>query len=73
MREDNQTFGLSRQGEDALQSSGHVRARLSIAHLRDAQSHEPEKWPRLTRAYLRLAAADCLRKAATQCLISASE
>jgi aminoglycoside phosphotransferase family enzyme len=38
-----------------------LRARLSIAHLLDAQPRTPEKWPRLARAYLRLAAADAAR------------
>ena len=35
-----------------------LRARLSIAHLFDANPRTPEKWPRLARVYLRLAAAD---------------
>jgi len=35
-----------------------LRARLSIAHLLDANPRTPEKWPRLARVYLRLAAAD---------------
>lgn len=33
-----------------------LRARLSIEHLRDDAPQTPEKWPRQTRAYLRLAA-----------------
>lgn len=32
-----------------------LRARLSIEHLRDEDPQTPEKWPRQTRAYLRLA------------------
>jgi hypothetical protein len=36
-----------------------LRARLSIAHLLDART--PEKWPRLARIYLKLAAADAAR------------
>jgi aminoglycoside phosphotransferase family enzyme len=35
-----------------------LRARLSIAHLFDARPRTPEKWPRRSRAYLALAAAD---------------
>ena len=35
-----------------------LRARLSIAHLLDANPRTPEKWPRLARVYLGLAAAD---------------
>src|SRR5664280_1576144 len=35
-----------------------LRARLSIAHLLDANPRTPEQWPRLARIYLRLAAAD---------------
>ncbi len=35
-----------------------LRARLSIAHLFDANPRTPEKWPRQARAYLELAAAD---------------
>ncbi len=35
-----------------------LRARLSIAHLFDANPRTPEKWPRLARVYLNLAAAD---------------
>jgi uncharacterized protein len=38
-----------------------LRARLSIAHLLDPRPRAPEKWPRLARAYLKLATADCLR------------
>lgn len=38
-----------------------LRARLSIAHLFDAAPRTPEKWPRLARAYLALAAADAAR------------
>jgi len=38
-----------------------LRARLSIAHLLDSQPREPDKWPPLARAYLRLAAADGAR------------
>ena len=33
-----------------------LRARLSIEHLRDETPRTPERWPRQTRAYLRLAA-----------------
>lgn len=45
-----------------------LRARLAIAHLLEPDPRTPEKWPRLARTYLRLAAADarrlqtCLRK-----------
>ena len=35
-----------------------LRARLSIAHLLDSDPRTPEKWPRLARVYLDLAAAD---------------
>ena len=35
-----------------------LRARLSIAHLFDAKPRTPEKWPRLARAYLAIAASD---------------
>jgi uncharacterized protein len=35
-----------------------LRARLSIAHLLDPKPRAPEKWPRLARLYLRLAATD---------------
>ena len=38
-----------------------LRARLSIAHLLDANPRTPEKWPRLARVYLKLAAADAAR------------
>jgi len=38
-----------------------LRARLSIAHLFDAAPRTPEKWPRVARAYLALAAADAAR------------
>ena len=38
-----------------------LRARLSIAHLFDAHPRTPEKWPRLAREYLRLAATDAAR------------
>ena len=35
-----------------------LRARLAIAHLLDANPRTPEKWARLARIYLTLAAAD---------------
>jgi len=35
-----------------------LRARLSIAHLMDVQPRTPEKWPKLARTYLAIAAAD---------------
>lgn len=38
-----------------------LRARLSIAHLFDANPRTPEKWPRQARRYLDLAAADAAR------------
>ena len=38
-----------------------LRARLAIAHLLDANPRTPEKWPRLARLYLILAAADAAR------------
>jgi aminoglycoside phosphotransferase family enzyme len=38
-----------------------LRARLSIAHLLDPNPRTPEKWPRLARVYLKLAAADAGR------------
>ncbi|QWG15804.1 hypothetical protein KMZ29_15305 [Bradyrhizobium sediminis] len=38
-----------------------LRARLSIAHLFDANPRTPEKWPRQARIYLELAAADAAR------------
>ena len=38
-----------------------LRARLAIAHLLEPQPRTPEKWPRLARAYLDLAAKDAVR------------
>ncbi|WP_315778085.1 MULTISPECIES: hypothetical protein [unclassified Bradyrhizobium] len=38
-----------------------LRARLSIAHLLDAQPRTPEKWPRVAHHYLALAEADAKR------------
>lgn len=38
-----------------------LRARLSIAHLREPAPRTPEKWPALARAYLDLATADAAR------------
>jgi uncharacterized protein len=38
-----------------------LRARLSIAHLLDANPRTPEKWPALARIYLALAADDAMR------------
>ncbi len=38
-----------------------LRARLSIAHLLEANPRTPEKWAPLARSYLRLAAADSVR------------
>jgi aminoglycoside phosphotransferase family enzyme len=38
-----------------------LRARLSIAHLLDPNPRTPEKWPRLARVYLKLAAVDAGR------------
>jgi len=38
-----------------------VRARLAIAHLLDPNPRAPEKWPRLARTYLTLAASDARR------------
>ncbi len=38
-----------------------LRARLSIAHLLEAAPRTPEKWPRLARIYLHIAAADTVR------------
>ncbi len=38
-----------------------LRARLAIAHLLEPNPRTPEKWPRLARTYLRMAAADSLR------------
>jgi aminoglycoside phosphotransferase family enzyme len=35
-----------------------LRARLAIAHLSEPQPRTPEKWPRLARAYLNIAARD---------------
>jgi aminoglycoside phosphotransferase family enzyme len=35
-----------------------LRARLAIAHLLEAQPRTPEKWPRLARTYLSIAARD---------------
>ncbi len=35
-----------------------LRARLAIAHLLEQNPRTPEKWPRLARLYLRIAAAD---------------
>jgi aminoglycoside phosphotransferase family enzyme len=40
-----------------------LRARLAIAHLLEAAPRTPEKWPRLARAYLRIANADAARLA----------
>jgi aminoglycoside phosphotransferase family enzyme len=40
-----------------------LRARLAIAHLLEAEPRTPEKWPRLARAYLRIADADAVRLA----------
>jgi aminoglycoside phosphotransferase family enzyme len=40
-----------------------LRARLSIAHLLDAHPRTPEKWPRLARLYLDLAAKDAAQLA----------
>jgi uncharacterized protein len=37
-----------------------LRARLAIAHLLEPSPRTPEKWPRLARVYLQLAAADGL-------------
>jgi aminoglycoside phosphotransferase family enzyme len=37
-----------------------LRARLAIAHLLETNPRTPEKWPRLARTYLRLAAADAV-------------
>jgi aminoglycoside phosphotransferase family enzyme len=45
-----------------------LRARLAIAHLFEAHPRTPEKWPRLARTYLSIAARDaamleaCLRR-----------
>jgi aminoglycoside phosphotransferase family enzyme len=38
-----------------------LRARLAIAHLMEPAPRTPEKWPRLARGYLGLAAADAIR------------
>lgn len=38
-----------------------LRARLAIAHLLEPNPRTPEKWPRLARQYLRIAAADGVR------------
>lgn len=38
-----------------------LRARLSIAHLMEAEPRTPQKWPQLARSYLRIAAADAVR------------
>jgi len=38
-----------------------LRARLAIAHLMEPKPHTPEKWPRLARNYLAIAAADAVR------------
>jgi aminoglycoside phosphotransferase family enzyme len=38
-----------------------LRARLAIAHLLEPNPRTPEKWPCLSRTYLRLAAADAIR------------
>jgi aminoglycoside phosphotransferase family enzyme len=38
-----------------------LRARLAIAHLLERNPRTPEKWPRLARTYLRIAAADAAR------------
>lgn len=38
-----------------------LRARLAIAHLLEPNPRTPDKWPRLARAYLRIAAADSTR------------
>ena len=37
-----------------------LRARLAIAHLLEPNPRTPEKWPRLARTYLRLAARDAV-------------
>lgn len=37
-----------------------LRARLAIAHLLEPNPRTPEKWPRLARAYLHIAAADAV-------------
>jgi aminoglycoside phosphotransferase family enzyme len=38
-----------------------LRARLAIAHLLEPAPRTPEKWPRLARLYLRIAAADAAK------------
>jgi aminoglycoside phosphotransferase family enzyme len=38
-----------------------LRARLTIAHLLEPHPRTPEKWPRLAREYLGVAAADAVR------------
>jgi aminoglycoside phosphotransferase family enzyme len=38
-----------------------LRARLSLAHLLEANGRTPEKWPGLARAYLQIAARDAVR------------
>jgi len=38
-----------------------LRARLTIEHLRDPAPRTPERWPRLARAYLRVAAQHALQ------------
>jgi uncharacterized protein len=38
-----------------------LRARLAIAHLLEPNPRTPEKWPRLARLYLRIAAADATK------------
>jgi len=38
-----------------------LRARLAIAHLLEPNPRTPDKWPRLARVYLRIAAADSAR------------
>lgn len=38
-----------------------LRARLSIAHLLEPNPRTPDKWPRLARSYLRIAARDAAR------------
>jgi aminoglycoside phosphotransferase family enzyme len=38
-----------------------LRARLAIAHLLEPNPRTPEKWPRLARLYLKIAAADATK------------
>jgi aminoglycoside phosphotransferase family enzyme len=38
-----------------------LRARLAIAHLLEPNPRTPEKWPRLARRYLEIAAADAVK------------